>query len=61
MKPSVQLPFPGLPFDPVELAKLPILDRAKLYADLGLHPIQREAAEAACRAVVAGRYRRGAS
>lgn len=60
MKSSVRLALPGLPLDPVELAKLGILDRTKLYADLGLHPIEREAAEAAVRQVLAGRYGRGA-
>ena len=55
---GVQLTLGGLPLDPVELAKLPILDRAKLYTELGLDHFQREAAEQATRLVVARRYGR---
>jgi hypothetical protein len=47
-----------LPFDPVDLSRLSILERAELYAALDLHPIQREAAEAAVRAVLRGEYGR---
>ncbi len=57
---SVQLPLGELPLDPRQVAELPILERAKLYADLDLAPEQREAAEEAVRLIVARRYgRRG--
>jgi hypothetical protein len=56
MSAPVQLSLDGLPLDPHELAKLPILERAKLYAELQLAPEQREAAEQATRLVVAKRY-----
>ena len=61
MKPSIQVPLPGLPFDPAELAKLSIIDRAAVYDQHDLHPIERQAAEAGVRAILSGRYRRGAS
>jgi hypothetical protein len=58
---AVQLTFDGLPFDPRDLAAVPILERAKLYADLGLDRFQRQAAEEACRRIIADTYgRRGA-
>ena len=44
----------GLPIDPLALAALPIADRARVYSELDLHPIEREAAEAAVRMVLAG-------
>jgi hypothetical protein len=55
---GVQLPLNGLPLNPHELAKLPILARGKLYAELALHPTEREAAEEAVRAVQRRMYRR---
>jgi hypothetical protein len=60
---GVQLPLEvggSLPLDPVELAAVPILDRRRLYDDLGLDLLQRQAAEAAVRLVVAKQYRRAA-
>jgi hypothetical protein len=51
----IQLSIDGsLPFDPVALATIPILEHAKLYDALRLDPSQREAAEQAARAVQAG-------
>ncbi len=58
MSGGVQLPLDGLPFDPFELAKLPLLDRVALYERLQLAPEQREAAEQATRLVVAKKYRK---
>lgn len=58
---GVQLPLAvdaELPVDPVELAKLPILERAELYGELGLDPQQRECAEAAVRRVLRRSYPR---
>lgn len=46
---AVQLPLDGLPLDPHELAELDIYQRTALYAELGLAPEQREAAEQAVR------------
>ena len=60
MSGGVQLPLDGLPFDPFELAKLPLLDRVALYERLRLAPEQREAAEQATRMVVARKYRKRA-
>ena len=56
MNGGVQLSLGGLPLDPVELAKLPILERIALFEELGLSREQREAAEQACRLVIAQRY-----
>lgn len=61
MSAPVQLPLDGLPFDPVELAKLLLLKRVELYERLQLAPEQREAAEQATRLVIAKRYRKRAS
>lgn len=55
-----QLTLEGLPLDPHALAEIPLLERAALYADLQLDPHQREAAEAAVRALLAGTYGRRA-
>ncbi len=49
-------PLPGLPFDPAALAKLPITDRGRLYAELGLNRLQIACAEDAVRAVKLGEY-----
>jgi hypothetical protein len=48
----------GLPFDPAELAQLPIVDRTKAYSDLGLDAFQRQAAEEAVRLIQCGMYQR---
>lgn len=48
-----------LPLDPTELAQLPAPERGAIYDALGLHALQRIAAEEAVRAVIADRYRRG--
>ena len=56
---GVQIPLDGLPLDPHELAQVPILERAKLYAELDLNPIQRQVAEEAVRLIIAGEYLRG--
>jgi hypothetical protein len=56
---AVQLPFDGLPVDPVELVWLPIDARLRLYAELALDQSQREVVEQAIRLVVAKRYGRG--
>jgi hypothetical protein len=56
MSAPVQLPLDGLPFDPFELVKLPLLDRVALYKRLQLAPEQREAAEQATPLVVVKRY-----
>ena len=56
---GVQIRLAGLPLDPVELAKVPIFERAKLYAELDLDPIQRQVAEEAVRLIIAGEYLRG--
>jgi hypothetical protein len=53
---GVQLRIAESPLDPRELAALPIFERAVLDTELGLHPIQREAAEAAVRMIMAGPY-----
>ena len=50
---GVQIRLAGLPLDPVELAKVPIFERAKLYAELDLDPIQRQVAEEAVRLIIA--------
>jgi hypothetical protein len=47
-----------LPLDPVELAKLTSPERGRIYDQLGLHALERAAAEEAVRAVIAGNYRR---
>jgi hypothetical protein len=57
---DVQLRLLELPFNPVELAALPILDRAKAYSDLGLDASQREAAGEAVRLIRRGLYGRAA-
>jgi hypothetical protein len=49
-----------LPVDPVELAELTAPERGVIYDTLGLHALQRAAAEEATRAVLRGRYRRAA-
>ena len=54
---AVQLSFEADGLDPHELAKLSITARALIYAELGLDLLQRQAAEEAVRAVIAGRYR----
>jgi hypothetical protein len=58
---AVQLPLDGLPLDPVQVAELSAPARGRLYAELGLDHFQREAAEAAVRAVLADRYQRRAA
>ena len=55
---AVQSPLDGLPLDPHELARLSIFERTKLYAELRLCSIQRQAAEEATRRVIAGNYAR---
>ena len=55
---AIQLSFEASGLDPYELAQIPIFDRATLYTELGLCPLQREAAEAAVRALLAGTYGR---
>ena len=58
---GVQLPLSVVaefPPDPVELARLPILERAATYRALDLDPIEAEAAEAAVRLVRRGEYPR---
>jgi hypothetical protein len=56
--PAVQLPLDGLPFDPVELSALGIVDRAQLYGECGLDAQQREVAEEAVRRLRRGEYGR---
>jgi hypothetical protein len=56
---GVQLRIGGLPLDPRELARLPIRERARIYAELGLDPEQREVIEEAARLVRRREYRRG--
>ncbi len=46
-----------LPLDPNELAQLPAPQRGAIYNALGLHALQRAAAEEAVRAVIADNYR----
>ena len=57
MRGDVQLTLAGLPLDPRALSKVPILERAELYAALQLSGAQREVAEEATRLVIAGEYR----
>jgi hypothetical protein len=45
-----------LPIDPVAAAEIPILERRRLYDELGLDVLQRQAVEEAVRLVVAKKY-----
>lgn len=47
-----------LPIDPVAASKIPILARRRLYDELGLDRLQRQAVEEAIRLVVARKYRK---
>jgi hypothetical protein len=58
MTAAVQLPLDGLPLDPVEVARLDILSRSRLYTDLKLMPEQRECIETAVRLIRSGSYRK---
>ena len=53
---GIQIPLGDLPLNPREVALLTTPERGRLYAELGLHPVQIEAAEAAVRRVIARRY-----
>ena len=59
MNAAVQLSFEAAGLDPHELAKLDTIDRGRLYDDLDLCPLQREAAEDAVRLIKRGEYLRG--
>ena len=48
----------ALPLDPVQMAEVPILERAKVYDALCLDFPQRQAVEEAVRLVIAKRYGR---
>lgn len=58
---AVQLHLAGLPLDPREVAELLAHERAALYRDLELCPLQIAAIEDAVRRVVAGTYLRRAA
>jgi hypothetical protein len=47
-----------LPIDPAAAAEIPILEHRRLYDELALDPLQRQAVEDAVRAVLAGQYAR---
>lgn len=56
---AVQLRLdPQLPLDPIETSKLLGYQRAALYRELGLDPLQIAAAEEAVRRAIAGSYQR---
>jgi hypothetical protein len=58
---AVQLRLDGLPLDPREASELLAHERAALYRDLELDPLQIAAIEEAVRRVVAGTYLRGSA
>jgi hypothetical protein len=55
---GVQLTFDGLPLDPNEVARLLAHERASLYRELQLDPLQVASIEQAVRLVIAGTYMR---